>query len=167
MNQVLITISKGIIEHVVFFDDPKMAVQALSRYVRAMSVEYDEAAVYDPHGLIANAKHFLDEHDEYVENKPLIAEVASETRRAIYVIANPEHRLGFMVVSPDDPLGYDDPVDAVSELGQMRQDSGNHLKLYRVVSVNSPVAHRSDLEKHNADCEVDGFDYSLIKEYLI
>ena len=64
MNQVLITISKGIIDQVIFFDDPKLAVQALSSYVRAMNLEHDDAAVYDPDGLIANAKHFLDEDDE-------------------------------------------------------------------------------------------------------
>ena len=167
MNQVLITISKGIIEQVIFFDDPKLAVQALSSYVRAMNVEHDDAAVYDSNGLIANAKHFLNEHDEHIEHKALISEVASERKRAIYFIGDPEHYLGFMVVSPDDPLGYDDPVEALSELGQMRQDSGNHLKLYRVMPVNGPVACRRDLENHNADCEVDGFDYSLIKEYLL
>ena len=166
MRQILITISKGIIEQVLFFDDPKMAIQALSRYVKAMNVEYDDAAVYGSEGLIANAKHFLDDHDEYIENKPLIAEVSEETNQSIYIIGHPEHRLGFMVVSPDDPLGYDDPVAALSDLGQMRQDSGNHLKLYRVVPVNGPVVQRSLLEKYNEDCEVEDFDYSLVEEYL-
>ena len=149
-----------------FFDDPKMAIQALSRYVKAMNVEYDDAAVYDADGLIANAKHFLDDHDEYIENKPLIAEVSEERQQSIYIIGNPEHRLGFMVVSPDDPLGYGDPVEALSDLGQMRQDSDNHLKLYQVVPVNDPVTSRSLLEKYNKDCEVEDFDYSMVEEYL-
>ena len=166
MRQVLITISKGIIEEVVFFNDPKMAVQALSRYVKAMNVEYDDAAVYDSEGLIANAKHFLDDHDQYIENKPLIAEVSEERNQSIYIIGNPDHWLGFMVVSPDDPLGYDDPAAALSDLGQMRKDSGSHLKLYRVLPVDGPVAQRSLLEKYNADCEVEDFDYSLVEGYL-
>jgi hypothetical protein len=166
MNQVLITLSKGIIEQVVFFDDPKMAVQALSRYVKAMNREYDDAAVYDPEGLIANARHFLDDHDEYIENEPLIAELSEETNQSIYIIGNPKHWLGFMVVSPDDPLGYDDPTVALSDLGQIRKDSGNHVKLYRVVPVHGPLATRSLLEKYNTDCEVEDFDYSLVEEYL-
>ena len=166
MNQVLITLSKGIIEAVVFFDDPKMAVQALSEYVKAMNVEHNDAAVYDSEGLIANARHFLDDHDGYIENRPLIAEVSEERKQSIYIIGNPEHLLGFMVVSPDDPLGYDDPTAALSDLGQIRKDSGNHIRLYRAVPVNGPVAQRDLVEKYNADCGVDDFDYSLVEEYL-
>jgi hypothetical protein len=166
MNQVLVTISKGLIEQVVFFDDSKMAVQALSKYVKAMNVEHDDAAVYDSDGLIANAKHFLNDHDEYLENQPLIEEVSKERSKSIYIIGNPQHWLGFMVVSSDDPLGYDEPVAALSELGQMRQDSGNHLKLYQVTLINGPVADRTHLEKYNADCEIEDFDYSLVEQYL-
>jgi hypothetical protein len=166
MRQVLISISRGIIEQVVFFDDPEIAIRTLSEYVKAMNVEHDDAALYDSEGLIANAKHFLDDHDEYFENKTLIAEVSEKRNKSIYVIGNPEHRLGFMVVSTDDPLGYDDPVAALLELGQIRKDSGNHLKLYRVIEVKGPVAERAHLERHNADCEVEDFDYSLVEEYL-
>jgi len=39
---------------------------------------------YDSEGLIANARHFLDDHDGYIENRPLIAEV-SEERKAIHI----------------------------------------------------------------------------------
>lgn len=166
MNQVLITISKGIIEQVVFFDDAKIAVQTLSKYVNAMNIEHDDAAVYDSDGLIANAKHFLNDQDEYINNKALIEEVSREKNRSTYIIGNSQHPLGFMVVSSDDPLGYDEPVAALSDLGQMRQDSGNHLKLYQVTLINGPAADKTDLEKYNADCEVEGFDYSLVEQYL-
>ena len=166
MKQVVITISKGIIQQVVFFDDPEMAIRALDRYVKHMNIEHDDAALYDSDGFIANARHFLDDHDNYRENEDLIKEVSRERKPSIYIIGNPEHRLGFMVASPDDPLGYDDPVAAVSELGQMRKDSGTHLKLYRVVPVDGPVTHRDLVEKYNADCGVDDFDSSLVKEYL-
>jgi len=135
MTQVLVTTSKGIIEQVEFCDDARMAVRALSRYVKSMNVEHDDAALYDSKGLIANAKHFLDDQDEYIENKSLIKEVSGETQKTTYIIGNPLHRLGFMVASPDDPLGYYDPVEALTDLGQMRQDHGRHLKLYRVVPV--------------------------------
>ena len=166
MRQVLITKSKGIIEQVGFFDDPALAVEALSNYVKNMIPDHDDAAVFDADGLIANAKHFLDDKDEYRENKALIKEVSGEKARTIYIIGNPRHRLGFMVASPDDPLGYDDPIEAVSELGLMRKDSGNHLKIYRVISVDGPIATRTQLEKLNADSEIEDFDYSLVDEFL-
>ena len=166
MTQVLVTVSRGIIEQVVFFDDARMAFQALSGYVKSMNVEHNDAALYDSDGLIANAKHFLDDNDEYIENKALITEVSAGTKKTIYIIGNPRHRLGFMVASPDDPLGYDDPVDALSDLGQMRQDHGKHLKLYRVVPVDGALVERANLKTHNADCEVDDFDYTLVDEYV-
>jgi len=61
MKQVLVTLSGGIIEQVLFFDDEAGAVKALEEYVKAMNVERDDAGVYGPGGLIVNAKHYLDE----------------------------------------------------------------------------------------------------------
>ncbi len=166
MRQVLVTISRGIIEQASFFDDPAKAIKALSDYVKGMNPEYDDAVLYDTEGFIANAKHFLDDNDEYKKNKALIKEVSEERIKPLFIIGNPEHRLGFMVASPDDPLGFTDPAEAVSGLGQMRQDYGTHLKLYRVIPVDGPVVHKTDLEKQNAEAEVQGFDYSLIEEYI-
>ena len=166
MKQVLVTISRGIIEQIVFFEDPRLAIQALSDHVKVMNPEDDDAALYDTDGFIANAKHFLDDHDEYRENEVLIKEVSEERSRPIFIIGNPVHRLGFMVASPDDPLGYTDSAEAVSGLGQMRQDYGTHLKLYRVTPVDEPVVQKIDLEKQNAEAEVENFDYSLIEEYI-
>lgn len=166
MKHVLVTVSKGIIDDVRFFNEPEMAIRALSDYVRSMNVEHHDAALYDEDGLVANAKHFLDDRDEYIENRALIEAISREGDRSIYIISNPGHPLGFMVASPDDPLGYDDPIEALSELGQMRKDSGNHLKIYRVISVDGPIATRAQLEKLNADSEIEDFDYSLVDEFL-
>jgi hypothetical protein len=143
-----------------------MAIEQLSAYVKAMNPENHDAAVYGPDGMIANAKVFLDENDQYIEHS--IKDVANinESDESIYIIGNPEHRLGFMVASPDDPLGYINPAAALSDLGQMRQDYGSHLKLYRVEPVNGPVAHTKDLEQYNKECEVEDFDYLLVNEYL-
>jgi len=91
MRQVLITISRGIIEQVVFFEDPGMAIQALSDYVKGMDPEHDDAALYDTDGFIANAKHFLDENDEYRENEALIKEVSEERIKPLLIIGNPNH----------------------------------------------------------------------------
>jgi len=167
MRHVLITISRGIIDHVVFFEDPGLAVQALSDHVKAMNPEHDDAALYDAEGFIANAKHFLDDNDEYRENEALIKEVSEEENKPLFIIGNPDHRLGFMVASPDDPLGYLNPAEAISDLGQIRKDYGRHLKLYRVIPVGGPVVQKTDLEKQNVEAEVENFDYSLIEEYIL
>ena len=166
MQQVLITISGGIIDQVVFYNDESKAVQVLSEYVKSMNLENNDAAVYGPDGMIANAKLFLDDNDRYVDNSKEILKKLDKRNRPIYIIGNPHHRLGFMVASPDDPLGYKDPVAVLSDLGQMRQEHGTHLKLYQVSIVKGLVVMKTDLEHHNADCEVEDFDYSLVKEHL-
>ena len=161
---VLITISRGIIRDAVFFDNTQMAVLALSRFVKNMNPEDDDAAVYDENGFVSNAKDFLDENDKYVEEEILVADASEE--KPIYIIGNPTHHLGFMVASSDDPLGFTDPVEAVSELGQIRKEFGSHLKLYRVHPVSGPVAEKTRLQAHNADLDLEDFDYSLVEEYL-
>ena len=161
---VLITISRGIIRDAIFFDDPRMAVLALSKFVKNMNPEDDDAAVYDDNGFVSNAKDFLDENDEYVEEEILVGEVLEE--KPIYIIGNPTHHLGFMVASSDDPLGFTDPVEAVSELGQMRKEFGRHLKLYSVHPVSGPVTEKTRLQAHNADLDLEDFDYSLVEEHL-
>ena len=166
MKYVLATTSGGIIDQAIFYDDGPKAVYALSEFVKTMDLENDDAAVYDPDGMIANAKGFLDENDQYVDNSFEIIGMLELKNRPIYIIGNPHHRLGFMVASPDDPLGYKDPVAALSDLGQMRKDHGIHLKLYQVEASQGPVAIKGDLEHHNANCEVKEFDYSLVEEYL-
>jgi len=166
LNYVLITISGGIIGQVVFYDLAIEAVRALVKYVKTMNPEKDDAAVYEKEGLIINAKVFLDECDQCVKREIKDISVSSKNDKPIYIIGNPRHILGFMVTSEDDPLGYVDPVGALSDLGQMRKDHGNHLNLYRVVPVKGPLTERSHLEKYNADCGVEDFEYSLVREYL-
>jgi hypothetical protein len=161
---VLITISRGIIRDAVFFDDPQMAVLALAKFVKNMKPEDDDAAVYNENGFVSNAKDFLDENDEYVEEEILVADASED--KPIYIIGNPTHHLGFMVASSDDPLGFTDQAEAVSELGQMRKEFGSHLKLYRVHPVSGPVIEKSRLQAHNADLDLEDFAYSLVEEHL-
>ena len=166
MRYVLITLSGGIIDQVIFYDDPSRAIQDLAQFVKTHNMKKDDAAVYDSEGLVANAKHFLDDHDEYIENRPLIAEVSEEGKQSIYIIANPCHSLGFLVISPYEPLGYDDPLKALSVFEKMRKEHGTHITLYRVEPVKGTLVKRADLEKYNADRDVGDFKYSLIDEYL-
>ncbi len=166
MTYVLITLSRGIIDNAVFFEDPESAIQALSNHVRDMDPEHDDAALYDTNGLVANTRHFLDEQDRFSENRTLIREVSKERRRSVYIIANPSHPLGFMVTSPDDPMGYTDPAEIVSDLGTMRKDFGNHLKLFLVQPVSGPVVQNAELVKQNAESEIEDFDMTLVEEYV-
>ena len=166
MRHVLVTINRGIIDDVVFFSNDTEALKVLDWYVKNMNPDHYDAGVYGPDGIVANFKNFLNENDQYDDSilEHLLEPGNGET--AIYIIGNPNHELGFMVASPDVPLGYSDPAAALSDLGQMRNDFGRHLKLYRVVPVEDPVTSRSRLEEHNTDSVVEDFDYSLIDEYL-
>ena len=74
MKQVLIIVSSGIIGKVDFYNDAKRAVRALSEYVKTMALEKDDVAVYDSDGMIANAKDFLSESDQYVDKTYVIME---------------------------------------------------------------------------------------------
>jgi hypothetical protein len=71
-----------------------------------------------------------------------------------------------MVASPDDPLGFENPVEAVSELGQMRKDAGSHLKLYRVVPVEGSIVTRAEIEQFNVENEIEDFVFRLVEEYM-
>lgn len=168
MTHVMIWLSGGIIEKVAFFDSKLQALKTLADFVKGMDLHDDDAAVFGPEGLVANAKDFLDENNDFIQDHDLINKLESdkETPDSIYIIGNPAHRLGFMVVSSDDPLGYKNPIEAVSELGQMRKSAGNHLKLYRVVPVERPIVTRAELEQYNAENEIEDFLFSLVEEYV-
>jgi len=166
MSYVLVTVSRGIINEVTFYNEELMAIQDLSEYVSAMEPEHNDAAVFGPNGMITNAKVFLDANDQYIEQNVEDIAILDKRHKPIYIIGNPLHRLGFMVASPDDPLGYDDPAEALSDIGQMRKDHGNHLKLYRVEPVSGPVLGKTHLEKYNADQVIEDFEYTLVNEYL-
>jgi hypothetical protein len=168
MTHVLVTVSRGIIGQVTFFNSALPAVRALAAFVKGMNVHDDDAAVFGPKGLVANAKSFLDENDQFIEDDQLVKEIMSEAEKSdwIYLIGNPDHPFGFMVASPDEPLGLKDPAEAVSELGQMRKGVGSHLKLYRVIQVENPVVSRAELERYNDDAGVEDFSFQLVEEYV-
>ena len=168
MTHVLVTVTGGIIERVSFFDSKSLALRVLEYFVKRINPEEDDGAVYNKEGLVANAKDFLDEDDQFIKDREMVNELTSDKDKPkpIYLIGNPVHWLGFMVVSSDDPLGFEDPVQAISELGQMRKDAGNHLKLYRVVPVEGPIVTRAELEKYNAENEIEDFAFPLVEEYV-
>ena len=165
---VLVKVSGGLINEVLFFEDATSTVKMLAEFVKTMNIQDDDAAVFGPKGLVANAKHFLDFKDRFINAKQITRNLIRDIndQKPIYIIGNPVHHLGFMVAGPDEPLGYTNPAEVISDLGQAREDDGRHLKLYRVIPVTRAVAGREDVEKYNQDNEVEGFDYSLVEEYL-
>ena len=84
----------------------------------------------------------------------------------IFIIGNPNHDLGFMVVYDDEPLGFKSPLKALSRLEEMRKAHGSHIKLYKVDKVNMPVICKKDLRQHNKQIKIEDFDYSLVGEYI-
>ena len=72
MKYVLITLSGGIIDQVTFYDDPYIAVGNLAKYLLDMNPEKNDAVVYGPDGIVANAKSFMDENDQLTHGAAVI-----------------------------------------------------------------------------------------------
>jgi hypothetical protein len=92
--------------------------------------------------------------------------IAEQIEAPIFIIGNPHHHLGFMVVSTDDPLGFEDPVNAVFELCQLRRMYGCHLKIYQVHPVAGALVEKAVLEQRAIDCCDDNPDFEAVSEYL-
>jgi len=165
MTYVLVTVSGGIIDRVAFFDHPWMAVWELARLVRKMNSEKNDAAVYGPDGLLANAKALMDEEGQVLGVNHEVKDVPSQDK-PVYVMADSYHSLGFLVVGRFEPLGYADPLDALSALEKMRKELGTHINLYRLAPVGWKIASMEEMEKYNADHSVKDFEYSLVSEFL-
>lgn len=157
MKYVLITITGGIVNQVTFHENARFALANLSEYVKEMISDKEDAAVYGPEGLITNAKLFLDFKD-FIENDP--------RESKIFIIANPYHDLGFLVTTLTEPIGFTDPIKALSVLEKMRREQGCTFWLYRVEIVKGSVAETMKLEKYNVDHGVNDFKYDLVREYL-
>ena len=151
MRYALIMVSGGIINRVSFYDDPSLAIAVLADHVNTMDLENDDAAVYGPDGLVVNAKIFLND----------------EETGPVYIIANPWHSLGFLVIGHDEPLGYESLSKAISDLEKIRKGLGDSARIYRVEEINRPIIRKTELERYNAGHGIKNFDYSLVQEYLI
>lgn len=157
MKYVLIILSGGIVEQVTFYEDAHTAVLGLSKYVRNMDPDECDAAIYGPEGLIANAKLFLDLREPCEKDPKGVS---------VFIIANPYHHLGFLVTTLMEPVGFTDPLKALSALEKMRREQGCTFWLYRVDIVKGPITEKVALEKYNADHGEKDFKYDLIAEYL-
>jgi len=63
---VLIVISGKNTTLVQFYNDPTIAVRDLSAFVKEMNPQTDDAILYQLYDLIAYAKDFLDENNQFI-----------------------------------------------------------------------------------------------------
>jgi hypothetical protein len=63
---VLIAISGKDTTLVQFYNDPTVAVRDLSEFVKEMNPETDDAVLYQLYDLIAYAKDFLDQNNQFI-----------------------------------------------------------------------------------------------------
>jgi len=75
MTHALVTVSRGIIDQVTFYDSAALAIRALADFVKGMNAQDDNAAIFSSEGLVANAKDFLDENEQFILNEDLLNEV--------------------------------------------------------------------------------------------
>jgi hypothetical protein len=163
MKYVLITLSGGIIDQVTFYDHPYIAVGNLAKYVMDMNPEKNDAVVYGPGGIVANAKTFMDQDGQFIHNSNV---TDNNTNEQIYVIADPCFNHVFIAEGHHPSFGFADNLQAVTTLERIRKDHSVHIKLYRIEPVNSPVASKTQLEQYHKNRDIKDFEYSLIDEYL-
>lgn len=114
MKYVLITLFGGIVDRVTFYDNAYAAVVNLAEYVKNMDQEKNDAMVYGPEEIVANAKIFLNSDDTLIGS--------GHRSKTIHIIANPCHSLGFLVISPMEPVGFKDSRKVLIALEQMRKE---------------------------------------------
>ena len=162
MKYVLINLFGGIIDQVTFYDSPYVAVANLAEYVMGMNPEKNDAVVYGPDGIVANAKSFMDEDGHFNHG----ASVIDSNDEQIYVIADPCYNLVFFAKGHHPPFGFANNLQAVTTLERMRKDHDVLLKLYHIEPVNSPIASKTQLEQYHKNRDIKDFQYSLVEEYL-
>ncbi|MBF0397348.1 MAG: hypothetical protein HQK78_11290 [Desulfobacterales bacterium] len=165
MSLVLVTVNKGHIHNVKFYDNVSLALEEFATYVKSMNLNEADAAVYDSDGVIANAKDILKISQQSIDEA--VKEIIdAKKKEIIYIIANPVHSLGFLNIGIYEPIGYKDPIEALIALEKLRNKQGIHIKLYRAELVDSPVMKRDRLEKDNIKKNRVDFEYPIVEEYL-
>lgn len=84
----------------------------------------------------------------------------------IYVIGNPEHSLGFLVLSPLEPVGYRNTLEALSDLEWVRKRDGVHIKLYRVQEVRRRLVTKNEMKRFVEETNPRIFDFVIMKDYV-
>lgn len=166
MIYVLVSLCRGLIKEIRFYYDEKESLRAIDAYVKKMNPEDDDAELHSLNGMVTNAKRFLDNEDRYDASVIDALLNSAKDSKPIYVIGNPGHFPGFMIASFDEPMGYTNPAEAVSDLGVLREMHGKHLKLFRLIPVTGPIIKKKEVIRFNTENEIEDFDPLFVDEYL-
>ena len=147
MSYVLVTVLRGKISETKVYTTASPALKKLLTISKSMN-ENDDVAVFGPDGLILNARQ-LNNADEDV-----------------FIIANPDHSLGFLVIAHTEPVGYTDPAKALCALQQIRQEMGKQICLYRVEAVEGAIINQSEILKYLKSNDISDFDHSMVVEFI-
>ena len=147
MSYVLVTVSRGKISETTFYATAASALKKLLTISKSMN-ENDDAAVFGPDGLILNTRQLKD------------------TGEDVFIIANPDHSLGFLVIAHTEPVGHTDPAEALYALQQIRQEMGMQIGLYRVEAVEDAVITPPELSKYLKDNNIVDFDPLKVVEFI-
>ena len=148
MNYVLVTVSKGKISDVKFYATAPPAIKELLTLSDLINNECDDAAVFGPDGMLLNTQQL-----KYPGEK-------------IFIIANPNHSLGFLVIAHNEPVGYSNPFEVLHVLQKVRQEMGNHIGLYQVVPVKDLIVNRSEMLDYLNKNQIQNLDLSIITEFV-
>jgi len=147
MSYVLVTVSRGKISETTFYATAASALKKLLTISKSLN-ENDDAAVFGPDGLILDAQQLKD------------------TGEDVFIIANPNHSLGFLVIAHTEPVGYTDPAKALCALQQIRQEMGKQIGLYRVETIEWAIINQLELLKYLKTNGITDFDPSMVTEFI-
>ena len=154
----LITVSNDVISEVRFYDCLTEAVYELNDLLESLDLSTESASIYSPRGIVLSIGQ---------RSGKMMANHHHGRSEEIFIMANPVHSLGFMVVGgPNEPIGFRDPVKALYYLEKNRKEMGNHIDLYQVTKVEKMKVKKLRMEEYAAQKGNLDFEHELIFEYL-
>ena len=142
---VLIRVSSGVVSNVKWFNDLSKAKYELGKLQETMDSSNESASIFSSNGMELSTSNNTDE---------------------IYLIGNPKHSLGFLVVGHHEPVGYRNPVEALYYLEKKRREMGNHINLYKATQVKELAVKKDRMEEYVKQKGDKNIRYKLISEFV-
>ena len=129
---VLVTISNGTVADVKFYRNLSEAIYDLNDLLEFLDLDNDSASIFSPRGMV------------FQIGKKAIKNGYSCRSNETFIIANPLHSLGFLVVGHHEPVGYHNLVKALYHLEKNRKEMGCHIELYQAMPVKNLKVKKTD-----------------------
>ncbi|MBF0231768.1 MAG: hypothetical protein HQK65_01845 [Desulfamplus sp.] len=142
---VLIRTTSGRIIDVKFYENLSDSIAELDKLCDVMDLDCESAAIFSPRGLVIGTHRNFEE---------------------IFIIANPVHSLGFLVVGHHEPVGHRDPVEALYYLEKKRKEMGCHIGLYQATPVKDMTVKKFSIEEYAKRKGNQNMKYELISEFV-